>query len=460
MSRLGQAEAPRGLKVAVLGGGWAGMAAAVRATQLGHRVTVYEAARVLGGRARAFEAVQHDGNSVNLDNGQHILIGAYRDTLRLMRQVGVSLPDALHALPLAMQNAEGQGLRLAALPKLVQRLFPGADVVQGILRAQGWTWQDRWRLMQHAVRWRLSGFQCQPETSVAHLCRHLTPRVIRQLIDPLCVSALNTPASRASGQVFLRVLRDALFSAQPASLPYPGSTLLLPRQDLSRMFPNAAAKWLRARGMRVELGRRVQVIEPLSDLTPGPENPVSWDVLGERHDRIIIACQPSEAARLVRHSSFGVLPRARNWLGKAMRLQFEAIATVYLQATPDTQLQLPMLALTSGPEAPAQFVFDRGQLGGPPGLLAFVVSASSEERTVLAAQVQSQALNQLGLKHTTIVQTVIEKRATFACTPKLQRPAMRIGDGLLACGDYIDGPYPATLEGAVRSGIAAAEALL
>lgn len=108
--------------------------------------------------------------------------------------------------------------------------------------------------------------------------------------------------------------------------------------------------------------------------------------------------------------------------------------------------------------APAQFVFDRGQLGGPAGLLAFVVSASRGERDVLQAQVMAQAHDQLGLT-LQAVQTIVEKRATFACTPGLQRPPMAIAPGLLAAGDYVDGPYPATLEGAVRSGLAAAIAL-
>jgi hypothetical protein len=107
--------------------------------------------------------------------------------------------------------------------------------------------------------------------------------------------------------------------------------------------------------------------------------------------------------------------------------------------------------------APAQFVFDRGQLGGPQGLLAFVVSASTGQRDDIQAQVLVQAEQQLGLR-LQAVQTIVEKRATFACTPGLQRPALQIAPGLLACGDYVDGPYPATLEGAVRSAVAAVEA--
>ena len=100
-----------------------------------------------------------------------------------------------------------------------------------------------------------------------------------------------------------------------------------------------------------------------------------------------------------------------------------------------------MLALRSHTGAPAQFVFDRGQLGGPAGLLAIVVSASSGDRAILQAQVLVQAQQQLRLTLQP-VQTVVEKRATFACTPALKRPPMQIAPGLLACGDYLEGPYP------------------
>jgi hypothetical protein len=101
---------------------------------------------------------------------------------------------------------------------------------------------------------------------------------------------------------------------------------------------------------------------------------------------------------------------------------------------------------------PAQFVFDRGQLGGPSGLLALVVSASTGDKDTLQTQVLAQAHAQLGLQLQG-VQAVVEKRATFACTPDLVRPPQTIAPGLFACGDYVQGPYPATLEGAVRSGL-------
>ena len=448
-----------GLKVAILGGGWAGMAAAVRAQQLGHRVTVYEAARVLGGRARGVDCTPADGGTITLDNGQHILIGAYRESLSLMKLVGVPLHEALLAMPLTLVGPDGGGFRMPDTPPWLQRFVPGLDVVWSIFTNPGWAWNDKLRLLKTAVRWRMSGFNCPPKMSVATLCNKLTPRVRHQLIEPLCVSALNTPSDKASGQVFLRVLRDALFSPAGRQLPFNSATLLLPRRNLSALFPEAAARWLTAKGGKLELGKRVQAIEPVSLFSGGPDRLVSWDIHGQTYDRVVIACQPSEAARLVKHSSFAVLPRAHDWLAKAYRIQFSAITTVYLQAAATTRLSQPMLALESGPGMPAQFVFDRGQLGDRPGLLAFVISASQGERDQLDGQVQAQAISQLGLGITEIVQTVIEKRATFACTPGLQRPPMRIGDGILACGDYIDGPYPATLEGAVISGIQAADAL-
>jgi predicted NAD/FAD-dependent oxidoreductase len=108
-------------------------------------------------------------------------------------------------------------------------------------------------------------------------------------------------------------------------------------------------------------------------------------------------------------------------------------------------------------------VFDRGQLGNAAGTLALVVSASSrtlewtDEQWLAGAR---EALAQWRVSAApTLLKVVTEKRATFACTVGLQRPAMVAARGLLLAGDYVAGPYPSTLEGAVRSGVAAARAI-
>lgn len=421
------------MKVAVIGAGWAGCAAAIEATRLGQQVTLFEAARIPGGRARRVDGQWPDGSALPLDNGQHILIGAYSATLQLMAELGLETTSLLHRMPLTLQFPDGSGLRFPALPTPL-------DAFAGILRARGWFWRDKFSLLLAATRWQLAGFRCAPELSVAALCIKLTPAVMATLIEPLCVAALNTPADRASGQVFLRVLRDALFSQSG------GSNLLLPRTDLSALLPDAALAWLVQRGADVRLGSRVLALASAGS---------GWQVDGESFERVILACPPGEAARLALSTSQPV----EAWVAQASALQFEAITTVYV-SSPGTRLAQPMLALrASEPEgdAPAQFVFDRSQLGGPDGLLAFVVSASQGDSAALTQRVLLQASQQLGLRQAVAVQTIVEKRATFACLPGLQRPAAQLLPGLLACGDYVDGPYPATLEGAVRSGLQVAQ---
>ena len=436
-------------KVAVIGAGWAGMAAAIAHRQAGRQVTVFEAARTVGGRARAVPGTRPDGTAATLDNGQHILIGAYTESLRLMRLVGVDPNTMLLRLPLTLQFPDGQGLQLPDLP-------PPFDALLGIVRAKGWGWQDKIALLRTATAWQLRGFRCAPHTSVADLCAPLTPRLMAEFIDPLCVSALNTPAREASGQVFLRVLQDSLFSGRG------GSNLLLPRTDLGALFPEAAVRWLAQQGGQVVTGQRIQRLVPLASGrwqlvgTVGNVGTAQGAEATESFDHITLACPSWEAARLVEGlASTAGLAAAARWGATANGLRFEAITTVYAHAS-GARLPLPMLALRNTAEHPAQFVFDRGQLDGQQGLLAFVVSASDGDRALIEQQVLQQAAAQLGLPGLRPVQTVVEKRATFACTPGLQRPTMQVLPGLTACGDYVEGPYPATLEGAVLSGTAVA----
>ena len=442
------------MKVAVIGAGWAGCAAAVEATRLGHSVTLFESARGAGGRARRVDC-SVNGQPLALDNGQHILIGAYTETLRLMQTLGVDPGSSLLRLPLRLQFPNGEGL---AFPRsAVFAAWPGGprwpaawQAAWGIAMARGWAWGDKASLLKLALRWRAGGFVCARGLSVAEMCAGLSPRALRGLVEPLCVSALNTPAERACAQVFLRVMQDALFS-QPG-----GADLLLPRTDLSALLPDAALAWLAARGSAPRLGVRVQALtRSATGWQLSASGSADLDNTEENFDAVLLACPPPEAARL----ATGTMA---DWAAQAAGLQHEPIATVYARVVPGesaaNKLPQPMLALHCSADAPAQFVFDRGQLGGPAGLLAFVVSASVGDKALLSAQVLAQGQAQLGLQ-LELVQTIVEKRATFACTPGLLRPAAQIAPGLLACGDYVAGPYPATLEGAVRSGLQAARLL-
>ncbi len=423
--------------VAIIGGGWAGLAAAVEAVRAGHQVTLFEAARTWGGRARTLPLPLPEGGTADLDNGQHILIGAYRQTLSLMASVGVDPRTVLHASPLDLRDLHGAGLHMPGWPSWLAPL----DAAWGMLRARGWSWADRRALLQASLGWQRAGFRCGAHESVATLCSRLPASVVEGLIEPLCVSALNTPPAQASGQVFLRVLRDSLFGEGWG--PWGASWLLLPTAPLGTLFPEAAARWLSGHGATLRLGHRVALLAQTAS---------GWQVDGDAFDAVILACPSWDAIRLLQDNAVA----APAWLLQAHTLKHEAIATVY--ATSRRRLPRPMVSLRSTPTEPAQFVFDRGQLGGPAGLLAFVVSASHGEREVIEQQVMAQA-DALGWDEVQPLQTVIERRATFACTPGLDRPGAQVADRLWACGDWVAGPYPATLEGAVMSGRHAAAAL-
>ena len=422
-------------QVAVVGAGWAGLAAAVRATERGHSVTLLEMARQAGGRARGVST-----RAGEFDNGQHILIGAYSRTLALMATVGADADRLLRRLPLDLRYPDGRGLSLpAGRPVLA---FP-----RGVLAASGWTMGERLRLLQTAAGWAARGFRCHEAATVETLCRHLPAAVLRDLVEPLCVAALNTPMAEASAQVFLRVLHDALFSGRG------GADLLLPCHSLSELLPRPALSWLASRGATLRTGARVMNITRVAS--------GGWAVDGQGFDAVVLACSAPEATRLA-------APINAAWSRQAAELRYEPIITAYLMASGEPRLPAPMLALDPGPDAPAQFAFDLGALGRPAGTIALVASGAGAwvERGlhVTARAMISQARQHFPRSFAApddrvLLHAAAEQRATFACTPGLTRPPSVIADGLVAAADYVAGPYPATLEGAVRSAEAAVAAL-
>jgi hypothetical protein len=354
-----------------------------------------------------------------------------------MHTVGADVAGGLWRHPLELRYPDGRGLKLPPGPAV-----PG--FVRAVLACQGWSWVDKLALLGAAAGWAASGFRCDPSLTVQALCRKLPTAVRQLLIDPLCVAALNTPASEASAQVLLRVLRDALFSGRG------GADLLLPRRSLDALLPQPAHAWLHSAGVPVRLGHRVQQITAAGR---------GWAVDGQAFDAVVLACSAAEAARLAE-------PAAPGWAGQARSLRYEPIVTVYLQC-PGARLPSAMTALLEGADAPAQFAFDHGALGATPGLFAFVVSGAARwveaglDATGQAVLRQALQAFAPGTWPTApkVLKVLAEKRATFRCTPGLSRPPTLIAPGLVAAGDYVAGPYPATLEGAVRSGEAVVDAL-
>lgn len=455
----------------VVGGGWAGLAAAVAGVRAGWRVTLLEASRHWGGRARSLTVPDGHGGRLTLDNGQHILIGAYTATLGLLTSLGVAWPFCLQRLPLALRHADGTGVAVPGWASALPAAMRPLGLAAGLLGARGWRWRERVAALAWAARWQRRGWTCAPQATVADLCLDLPPRVVEELIEPLVVAALNTPMQEASATVFLRVLRDALQGAAPA--PLAASDLLVPRTDLGALLPQAATAWLAAHGAALHRGQRVQRL-----IRDGQR----WHLqtatgLAQEADAVVLATPAWDAARLAAswagdaHCPAGEAQRLHAWAARAQSLRHAPIATVYLRPPRPWRWRwpTPMLALRCVPQqAPAQFVFAR-TLGGTAAepqdapVLAAVVSiphpAWWSDRVGLEQAVRRQVAQALGCPDVQALATVMERRATFACTPQLQRPAPWIGAGLVAAGDYVEGPYPATLEGAVRSGLAAVAVL-
>ena len=417
-------------RVAIIGAGWAGLAAAVTLAEQGVRVTVFEASRNLGGRARRVSI-----NGVDLDNGQHVLVGAYRETLRLMRKVGADPGELLLRLPLELRYADGFHLRAPRLP------FP-LNLLTALLRAKGLDLAQGFAALRFLASLRAREFRIEPDCTVARLLdEHSQAGVLRTRVwEALCVSALNTPVERASAQIFVNVLRDGLTGARAAS------DLLIARTDLSRLFPEPAAEYVKARGAAIELGTPVRRIAR----APGGFRLNDAGTFS----CVVIACGPHQAGQLLVQ-----LPALDQALSAINAFAYEPIVTCYLQYPGSVSLPAPMLGFIGGI---AQWVFDRGRLGGPKGLLAAVISASGahEELTKeeLAARIGIELKTALGeLPPPRWSQVITEKRATFSCAPAIERPeAFTAIPGLVLAGDYVASEYPGTLEAAVRSGIAAA----
>jgi hydroxysqualene dehydroxylase len=399
-----------GERVAVVGAGYAGMAAAVTLAERGVPVTVFESAPVPGGRAR--RVLSHGDE---LDNGQHILVGAYGELFRLMRKVGVPR-EALLRLPLEIRYVDRFRFR---------SLSPGGlfGLAFGLLLASRIPFTERVGAVRFMARLRRAGFRLARDRTVRELlaAHRQDGKIGHYLWRPMCIAALNTPIEQASANVFLAALRDTLAGERAAS------DLLLPRVDLSRLFPEPAAQFVERHGGNIKLR------SPVSDLKR----------LQSEFASVIVAVGP--------HQLRSLLPDYRD------PYTYQPIYTCYLQYPQNVKLEFPMLGLAGGL---VQWVFDRGALTGERGRLACVISAQGDHQQMPLEELCELCHRELaaalpGLPAPRWSRAIAEKRATISCIPNLKRPAAEY-DGVYLAGDYTDPEYPPTLEAAVRSGVRAA----
>lgn len=414
------------------------MAAAVALAERGIPVTVFESARQLGGRARG---VLHQ--DTRLDNGQHLLLGCYRETLRLIRQVGGNIEQDFLRLPLQLDLHGEFSLKAPRLPAPLHLLI-------ALLGAQGLSFFERLNAIRFMLTLRRMNFRLPDDMTVAELlAQHAQDADLTlKLWEPLCIAALNTPVNKASAQVLLNVLRDALNRSRA------DSDMLLPRIDFTELFPQRAAAYIEQRGGQVAIACGVEAIIPkdgnfglvTAEACPEPSRRGT-----QTFSHVICAAPPTVAAKLLRP-----IAGLETVVAQIETLQHQPIYTVYLQYPAHVTLPHPMLGLH---QRYCQWLFDKGRISAQPGLLAAVISAEGIHQELSQDELAHKVIGELREEFGIGVspqwfKVIAEKRATFCCAPNLQRPMQLTAlPRLLLAGDYTAGDYPATLEGAVQSGL-------
>ncbi len=436
---MAQILIPEKVNVAIIGAGCAGLAAASLLACKGIAVTVFEAAPQLGGRARAV-----DYKGVTLDNGQHILLGAYAETLALLTRAGVDGKQALQRMPLSMHMQDLNQQRMVRLSTCTHLPAP-LHLLFGLLLAKGLSIKDKVLAISMMARLHLKQFKLKHDLPLAEflLQQKQSITLIQYLWEPLCLAALNTPLAQASSQVFLNVLRDSFTKKKT------DSDFLLPKQDLSTLLSSPLKQTIQQHhGQMVHA--TVQSIQA---------NDAGFTI--NTHDadhsfsHVIIAVAP--------HQLKSVLPSQLSAASLIANFSYQPITTVYIQFEATQRLPQVMQGMVN---SISQWVFDKGQLNGQHGLLAVIISASGRHEVMTQsalAQAVIAELNHLFPNLGTPIwhKVITEKRATFSCNAGIQRPSNQTEmANLYLAGDYTAGDYPATIEGAVRSGINAAKLIL
>lgn len=433
--------------VGIVGGGLAGMAAAAKLAEKGIEATLFEAGSQLGGRARNV-AVEFNSEVVELDNGQHILLGAYQETLKLLESVGVSEEQAFIRLPLTL-NIKSLGhhpsFRFSTskhTPFPLNQLF-------GFMFCKGLSIAERFTVIRFMVNIKQSGYHLATDIALKEylIQKKQSEKTIVLLWEPLCLAALNTPVDVASSKVFLNILKDT-FSDKKHD-----SDLLLPKMGLSQLFAQPISHYLQGKKGHVLTNHRVNAVKTTDQGFSIESKSQTFEF-----SHVIVATTSRRLKNIA-----ASLPKIAGTIETIECYQYQPIYTVYLQYPSHAKLAEPMIGLSG---VMSQWVFDRGALCEQHGLMAVIISAEGEHQKLSQETLALKVAHELQIAFPTLGkplwhQVIAEKRATFSCEVNLARPSNSTRQAnFFIAGDYTYADYPATIEGAVRSGINAANMIV
>ena len=429
-------------EVIIIGGGFAGLSAATALAEKGRRVLVLEARPSLGGRASAFI---DPATGERVDNGQHVLTGAYRETFRFLRRIGTEAHVYMQpGLAVDIIDRAGHASRLAC-PEIPAPL----NLLVGALRWDAIGWRDRLALARLRNGGRRSG---NPRATVREWLewQGQTPRLIELLWEPLAVASLNQSIDEAAGEMFGEVLRRT-FTADRRD-----SSLGLVRRALDELYTIPSKAYIERAGGEV----RVNGVAHVRAERALPSVQVKGELFHPRAVICAAAWYSLPALFEDRPPSLASLIRAAETTGAS------PIVTVNLwfdrPVTSSTFVGLPGRAM--------QWVFDKRALFGESTShlslvssgAAALVNQGNQDLVDLALEELKAALP--AVRPATLLRAVVvrEKRATFSVAPgQPARPKTATPvAGLFLAGDWIDTGLPATIESAVVSGHAAADAVI
>jgi len=438
------------MHVAIIGAGWAGLAAALELSRHNIKVTLLDSAKQAGGRARTIQYGKHQ-----VDNGQHLLIGAYHNVLHLLEMLDINEADAFLRQPLTLDMLNPQNTPPHLALQINAPALPAPfHLLIALLKAKGITLQERWQALKACLAITKNKGQLKSDVALFDYLKkhHQSTRLISYLWEPLCLATLNTPISQASAQVFCRVITDTFVRRRY------DSDLLFPRTDLSALLPSPALAYIKQQGGTVRLGERVTHIHN----NDSDSNAASIKLSDEETlsaDHIVLATSAPAAVRLLTdHAQLSSITR------ELEQIKSSPIYTVYLQYPENIRLDKPMIGLV---DSTSQWLFDRS-ITGQAGLMAVVISSEGPHIKLDNKQLIENIIHEVASIKTDWPRPVEafvikEKRATFLCEAGINdlRPGNQTTiNNLWLAGDYTDTGYPATLEGAVRSGLSCARSII
>ncbi|MBM4179349.1 MAG: FAD-dependent oxidoreductase [Ignavibacteria bacterium] len=428
------------MKILIIGGGWAGISAAVEASERGHQVFLVEERPYLGGRARSFidrESGHH------IDNGQHVMMGCYSSFLRVLQALGTEhLLERQRALQVAFVD------KSATKSVLDASILPGKlGVVAGLLRLSGVQFTSRIACVRLAIAIALGTVHTTDCTCSEFLRRAKQPEdIVKRFWEPLVLATLNAPLDKASAELLVAVMRLAFLGSRE------DSSLLIPTCGLSDLI-EPLPSWVASRGGSVKLSTSV---DRLIIADHRCRQVVLSDGTIHHVDAVISAIPQRALERLCASSGTPVtFPAAP---------ESSPIVSLYLWYTEQWMTHELLAALGTT----VQWVFNKRRIAR--GLVALTVSAGhsivgvSQDEIIRHCDAELRELLPEA-RHATLIRGLVikEKMATPLFTPTTQRIRadhfMDQLENLLLAGDWTATGLPATIEGAARSGIWAIDCL-